>query len=102
MIKIIRRSYLEDHWKRYPETEEVLKAWMYKIQDGSYESSKDFLNDFPKTALIGQGALNFQVTPSVFLLASFHAVLKVLVIRGIGTLYSSSSSNLALSHDLRG
>lgn len=86
MIKIIGRCYLEKHWARYPETEEVLKAWFYRFQNFSYKDVDKVLETSPRAVV-----LNFQVTPSIFLLAKLHADLKVLKILGIGTFYKAGA-----------
>ena len=88
MIKIVKSSYLEDHWKRYPETEGALKAWLNKVQDGSCKTLENFLHNFPKTVLVTETVLNFHITSSVYLLASFNVDLKSMVILGIGTFYT--------------
>ncbi|NBT85825.1 MAG: hypothetical protein EBT45_04935 [Alphaproteobacteria bacterium] len=95
MIRIINGSYLENHWKRYPDTEGTLRDWLNKIQYSSCKSLSDFIQDSPKTVRVSENVLSFQITPAIFLLASFDACLKTLTILGIGTLYSAFvSSNL--------
>jgi mRNA-degrading endonuclease HigB of HigAB toxin-antitoxin module len=87
MIKIIKSSYLEDHWKRYPETEIALRDWLCKVQSTSCKTLNDFIQNFPKTVWVAEDVLNFRITSSVYLLASFNT--DTLIIRGIGTLYSA-------------
>lgn len=88
MIKIIGHCYLEKHWARYPETEEILKAWFYRFQNFSYKDVDKMIENFPRTTVF-----NFQVTPSIFLLARLQIDLEVLKILGIETFYKARSGN---------
>lgn len=88
MIKIIGRCYLEEHWTRYPEAEEILKAWFYRFQNFSYKDVDKMVESFPRTTVF-----NFQITSSIFLLAKLRRDLKVLKIMGIGSLYKARSGN---------
>lgn len=95
MIRIINSSYLENHWKRYPDTEGILRDWLNKIQYSACKSLSDFIQNFPKTVWVSENVLSFQITPAIFLLASFDAGLKTMTILGIGTLCSAfARSNL--------
>ena len=90
MIKVIGRAYLKEYWKRHPETEDILKAWFYRIQNSSDETIEKIIGNLPETR-----ALNLQLTPSIFLLAHFHERLEVFWIRGLGTLYKAGSCQLS-------
>ena len=93
MVKVIGRAYLKEYWKKHPETEDILKAWFYRIQNSSDETIKKIIGNFSETRV-----LNLQLTPSIFLLAHFHESqgrLDVLRIRGLGTLYKTRSCQLS-------
>ncbi|MBY0462602.1 MAG: hypothetical protein K2Q34_05430 [Alphaproteobacteria bacterium] len=89
MIKIIGRYHLEEFWKKHPETEQPLKAWFYREQAFSYKDVDKVIENFPKVK-----TLNFQITPSTFLLAKLRTDLDILKILGVGTLYRASSNGL--------
>ena len=88
MIKIIGRYYFEKYWRRYPEAEEVLKAWFYRFQNFSCKDADKMTESFPRTMVF-----NFQITPSIFLLAKLRTDLEVLQILGMGTLYKAGAGN---------
>mgnify|MGYP002145558227 CR=1 FL=1 len=84
MIKIIGRSYVEVHCKKYPETASALKAWLYLIQSPANKTLKDLLKCFPKASVVDDKHLTFKINPSLLVLAIFHSTLPILRIQVIG------------------
>jgi mRNA interferase HigB len=85
-MNVIARKNLEAFWRRHPETEQPLRAWLAAAKTANWTSMNTVLNTFSKASPITSERCVFDICGGNYrLIVAFKFSAKVAFIKFIGT-----------------
>ena len=85
-MNVIARKNLEAFWKRHPETEQPLRAWLMAAKTHDWTSMNDVVATFSKASPINAERCVFDIRGGSFrLIVAFKFSAKIAFVKFIGT-----------------
>ncbi len=85
-MRIITKGTLRDFWVQYPDSEQELKFWYYKMHEANYQNPNEVRRDTPSADNVGNNRFVFNICHNKYrLIAVFRYRLQRVYIRFIGT-----------------
>ncbi len=85
-MNVIARRSLETFWRRHPETEQPLRAWLVAAKTQNWQSMNDVLKTFSKASPVNAERCVFDICGGNYrLIVAFKFSARVAFIKFIGT-----------------
>ena len=85
-MNVIARRNLEEFWKRHPETEQPLRAWLMAVRTQRWTSMQDVVATFSKASPINAERCVFDICGGNYrLIVAFKFSARVAFINFVGT-----------------
>lgn len=85
-MRIISRKTLKEHWQKWPDSEQQLRAWYAEASKASWATPADVKEKYRSASIVGNGRVVFNICGNKYRLVvwinyAFHTV----YVRFIGT-----------------
>lgn len=85
-MRIIARSNLREFWQKYPDSEQILKAWFYDVSRANWASPSDIKNVYANASIIANNRVVFNIRGNRYrLVVHVRYDIGIVFIRFIGT-----------------
>jgi len=85
-MNVIARKNLEAFWRRHPETEQPLRAWLAAVKTQNWTSMNAVMGTFSKASPITAGRCVFDICSGNYrLIVAFRFSARIAFIKFIGT-----------------
>jgi mRNA interferase HigB len=85
-VNVIARKNLESFWRRHPETEQPLRAWLPAVRTGGWTSMDAVVRTYSKASPINAERCVFDICGGKYrLIVAFKFSARVVFIKFIGT-----------------
>ena len=85
-MRIISKKMLKDHWERWPDSEQALKAWFAEAKDASWSNPVELKGKYGSASILKDGRAVFNICGNKYrLVVWINYEYKTVYVRFVGT-----------------
>jgi len=85
-MNVIARKALIEHWKRYPDSEQQLRAWYWEAKRATWKSPAEVKEQYGSASVLGDRRIVFNICGNKYrLVVKINYRLKTIFIRFVDT-----------------